>query len=213
VTTTKPVELRVSTRDGATHYQMRLLPYRAENGEVSGVLATFFDISQPVRREQQLQTVVQELNHRVRNLLAVVSVIARQTVHRGQSPEDFGASFLGRINALSRAHSLLARQRWGNVALAELLRIELDPHIDGTATRLQLTGPEIRLRPKAALVVGIMIRELGTNAVRHGALSVPDGRIAVAWDVKTVEGAPALVPLGQIRRSSRGGAWPRRVWH
>jgi two-component system CheB/CheR fusion protein len=193
LTATGPVERRVSTRDGTVHYQMRLLPYRTENGEVSGVLATFVDISEPVRREQQLQTVVQELNHRVRNLLAVVSVIARQTVHRAKSPEEFTASFLGRINALSRAHSLLARQRWGDIGLAELLRIELEPHLDGTATRLQLAGPAIQLRPKAALSVGMMIHELGTNAAKHGALSVPEGKVAVTWDVQPVDGAPALV--------------------
>jgi two-component system CheB/CheR fusion protein len=122
-------------------------------------------------------------------------------VHRAQSPEEFTASFLGRINALSRAHSLLARQRWGDIGLAELLRIELEPHTDGTATRLQLTGPEIQLRPKAALSLGMVIHELGTNAVKHGALSAPEGKVVVAWDVKPVDGGPALV----LRWDESGG--------
>ncbi len=187
------VERRVSTRDGVTHFQMRLLPYLTAQKSVSGLLAIFIDISGPVRGEQQLQTVVQELNHRVRNLLAVVGVIARQTLARTPSPAEFARSFLGRINALSRAHSLLARQRWGDIGLAELLRIELDPHALGTPGRVDVAGPDVQLRPKAALTLGMMIHELATNAVKHGALSAPQGKVSVAWEMEQGDGGAALV--------------------
>jgi two-component system CheB/CheR fusion protein len=188
----EPVERRVTTRDGATHYLMRLLPYWTEHGNVSGILVTFVDISAPVHSEQQLQTVVQELNHRVRNLLAVVSVIARQTLARARSPAEFATSFLGRINALSRAHGLLAQQRWGDIGLAELVRIELEPHTRESPGRAKLSGPDIRLRPKVALTLGMMIHELATNAVKHGALSAPEGKVSVEWAMEGADGSAAL---------------------
>jgi two-component system, chemotaxis family, CheB/CheR fusion protein len=150
-----PIERRIGTRDGVVHYLMRVMPYRTEAGLISGVLITFVDVSELVRNESHLRTLVQELNHRVRNLLAVVSAIAAQTAARTNSPAEFTDSFLGRINALGRSHNLLARERWGDIALAELIRVELEPHIQGQPERLQQGGPQIMLKPKAALTMGL----------------------------------------------------------
>ena len=109
---------------------------------------------------------------------------------------SFAASFLGRINALGRSHSLLARELWGDVALGELIHAELEPHTQGQPARLRENGPHVQLKPKAALTMGMMIHELATNAVKYGSLSVPDGRIAVTWCMEDRDGqARARSPL------------------
>jgi two-component system, chemotaxis family, CheB/CheR fusion protein len=196
-----PIESRVAKRDGSTSYLMRILPYQAGGGETDGALLVFVDITEAVRNERQLRTLVQELNHRVRNILAVVSAIANQTVARHPSPADATASFLGRVQALGRSHSLLARERWGDVALADLIRAELEPHMDGDPGRLRQDGPDVQLKPKAALTMGMMIHELATNAVKHGALSVPEGKVAVTWAREGLDGTAALV----LRWAESGG--------
>ena len=86
--TEEPLERRVSMRDGRIHYLMRILPYHRSDDTVAGALVTFVDITVLVQNEQQLRTLVQELNHRSRNLLAVVSAIASQTLARNSSPAE-----------------------------------------------------------------------------------------------------------------------------
>jgi two-component system, chemotaxis family, CheB/CheR fusion protein len=179
-----PVERRVAKRDGSVHYLMRILPYHGHDDSVTGALVTFVDITQPVQTEQQLRLLVQELNHRARNLMAVVNAMVRQTLARTVSPEEFAESFAGRIEALARAHGLVARQLWGDVGLAEIVKEELEPHAGEAAGRVEQGGPPVSLTAQAALTLGMVLHELGTNAVKHGALSEPDGRVSVTWSLE-----------------------------
>ena len=198
------VEQRVSRDDGKAHYLARLLPYRDGRGGVDGVTATFLDITSLVEGERQQRTLVDELNHRVRNMLTVVGAIASQTLEHTPSPEAFGPAFLGRVEALARAYGLVARERWGDVALEEAVREELEPVLDDDGARITLAGPEVMLRPKAAVPVGMVLHELVTNAVKYGSLSSPQGRLAVEW---TIEDGPAGKRL-VLRWTESGGPVP-----
>ncbi|WP_149539327.1 chemotaxis protein CheB [Siccirubricoccus phaeus] len=188
----EPVERRVTARDGAAHYLMRMLPYRTAKGAVDGVVVTFFDVTQVVEGEV-LGTLVDELNHRVRNMLQVVQAVATSTLRRASSLEEFGRTFGGRIRALGRAHELVSQGGWSDVPLRDLVLKELRPYAEGL-DRVAAQGPPVRLKPKAALALGMVLHELATNATKHGALSAEHGRVRVAWSVAG-EGAAARLVL------------------
>ena len=178
----QPREVRVSARQGSTHYMMRLLPYREADGNVDGVLMTFIDVSKAVESEARLQVMVDELNHRVRNTLQLVMAIAGHTLRQAISPPHFVDSFGGRLRALGRAHELVSRGGWGDVPLLALLTKELEPF--GTAGgRVALIGPLVLLTPKEALALGMVVHEMATNAAKHGALASAQGRVTVEWSI------------------------------
>jgi two-component sensor histidine kinase len=118
--------------------------------------------------------------------------MVRQTLARTASPEQFASSLLGRIDALARAHGLVARQSWGDVALADVIDQELEPHAEDLPGRIEQGGPPVQLNPKAALALGMVLHELGTNALKHGALSDPNGRVSVRWSLEDGSGGRRL---------------------
>lgn len=194
------VERRVSATGGDVHYMMRLLPYMTTEGTVDGVVLTFVDITSVVEREE-LRTLVGELNHRVRNMLQVVMAVSRHTLRQSPTLEAFGKSFLGRLQALGRAHELVSRNGWSQVSLIDLLRKETEPYSD-IENRLSTTGPVVLLNPKAAVALGLTLHEIATNSVKYGSLSVGSGRVAVTWSVDDAghggEGRGAMLTLEWI---------------
>lgn len=197
-----PTERRVTTWNGLAHYLMRLLPYTTASGAVDGVVVTFFDITKVVEGEI-LGSLVDELNHRVRNMLQVVSAVATHTLRRAASLEEFGTVFSGRIRALARAHELVSVGGWAEVPLLDLIEKELEPYAS-SPERLVLTGSSVLLKPKAALALGMVLHELATNAAKYGALSVSGGRVTIAWSEEDRAGEPRFV----LRWSESGGPKP-----
>ncbi|MGE3476275.1 MAG: sensor histidine kinase [Rhodospirillaceae bacterium] len=143
--------------------------------------------------EAQQRILIEELSHRVKNMLAVVNAMARQTLASTPEPEAFVEKFLKRIEALGRTHGLLSREHWGNVQLRDVASEALEPYIVDDKTRVVLDGPPVAIQPKAAVALGIVFHELATNAVKHGSLSNNDGIVTVQWDWSREEtGAVAL---------------------
>ena len=116
--TLEPLERRVSRRDGTAHYLLRILPYRTPDSTVDGSLVTFVDVTRIVQAEQHQRLLVDELNHRVKNMLAVVISLATQTLRRSGTLEEFSGVFLGRVHALTAAYALLSRENWSQRAAA-----------------------------------------------------------------------------------------------
>ena len=187
-----PLERRVTAHGGVAHYLMRILPYTMQDGTVDGVVVTFFDITKVVEGEI-MGTLVDELNHRVRNMLQVVSAVAAHTLRRSTSLQDFGATFTGRISALARAHELVSIGKWQDVRLLDLVEKELQPYAAGP-DRLATRGAPLRLKPRAALSLGMILHEMATNAAKHGALSADGGRVTIEWSIEG-EGAAAQLVL------------------
>ena len=180
----EPVERRVRRRGTDTSYLMRALPYRAADGEIDGALLTFVDVSGLVRAEERQRVMVAELNHRVRNMLAVVMGVAMQTMQGDRSAAEAGEVFLGRLSALAQAHTLVSRQQWAAAPLRELLDLELAPFQLEGKERIRLDGPEVPLGPKAAMALGMTTHELATNAAKYGALAKPAGYVELDWRIE-----------------------------
>jgi two-component sensor histidine kinase len=123
-----------------------------------------------------------ELNHRVKNTLANVLSIVALTRKRYTEVGVFAEMLTGRIRALSATHDLLSQGEWSNASLKAVIESELAPYRGRDGEHIQLAGPDIELRPNDALSLGLAIHELATNAAKYGALSVPEGRIAIEWE-------------------------------
>ncbi|UAL09768.1 sensor histidine kinase [Caulobacter segnis] len=173
----------------------------ADDGGVRRLAGVSLDITERKRAEERQKLLVNELNHRVKNSLATVQSIAAQTLRSNASPEFFREAFETRLIALSQTHDLLTRESWAGASLREVFDVELNAMAG--EDRVGFTyQTDVRLNPKAAVALGMGIHELATNAVKYGALSGPDGRVAVDWSVEdgvlrltwTESGGPPVTP-------------------
>lgn len=194
--------LSLLARAGARAVQAT--PLVSRSGETLGVFSTYYktcrrptddelrlldtlarqaaDLMERKRAEQIQQLLVNELNHRVKNTLANVQAIAQQTLRRTKNPAEFASSFFGRVQSLSRAHSLLSATAWQGADLRDLIRDQI-LHWAVDASRLATSGPPVVLDAQMTLHVALMLHEMGTNAGKYGALSVPAGRVLIRWTV------------------------------
>lgn len=138
------------------------------------------DITERKRSEEVRSLLIGELNHRIKNTLANVQAIARQGLRRSSSLDDFEQSFGGRLQALSRAHSILSDSTWSSAPLDQVIDDQIRVGtLDGD--RLRRQGPAVELAPDTMLRMALALHELATNAVKYGALSVPQGQVHLEW--------------------------------
>lgn len=150
------------------------------------------DITERQRAEDMQRLLLAELDHRVKNALATVQAIAMQTLNAKMEPAAFVEAFSGRIQALGRAHGLLSRSGWRGADLAMLVNEQLMLGLSGADSRISARGPHIMIEPQAALHLGLVLHELGSNARKYGCLSNPEGRLATEWWMNGDSGAPTL---------------------
>jgi two-component system CheB/CheR fusion protein len=185
LSTLQPLERRVMKDDDKTWYLMRILPYRTPDSTVDGAIITFIEVTSIVQAEQHQRLLVDELNHRVKNMLTVVISLATQTLRRSSSLEAFSENFMGRIHALTAAYALLSNEGWQTVSLRDLLMEEFKPFMASDRPNITLEGPKVMIGPRSALALGMAIHELITNAVKYGALSVVQGNVRLTWVVQS----------------------------
>jgi two-component sensor histidine kinase len=141
------------------------------------------DRTQELRtREEHIRLLLNEVNHRSRNLLSVVLAIARQTT--APSQDEFVQRLSERLQALAANHDLLARNEWRKIAIVELVRAQLAHFEHLIGQRISIEGPSLHLSAAGAQCVGMIVHELATNAIKHGALSDDVGRVAIAWQIE-----------------------------
>jgi two-component sensor histidine kinase len=148
-----------------------------------GIVVTVQDITERRRGEETQKLLLQELNHRVKNLLASVMAMATVTGRGAGTVAEFRDNLLGRLRALSRAHGLLTARAWTDAAVEDVVRSTLEPHLQADPGRISIEGPAIAISADAALALNMALYELATNAVKYGALSQPPAKISVAWAV------------------------------
>jgi two-component sensor histidine kinase len=133
--------------------------------------------------EEHLRLLLREVDHRANNLLAVVQSIVTLTKVSSLEALNLKRDLLGRIQALARAHQLLAGSRWRGAQMGELIEEELRPYTLGDGERAHAEGPSMALSPAEAEAVAMAIHELATNAAKYGALSTEGGHVEVTWEL------------------------------
>ncbi len=154
-------------------------PYSSATGEFLGMIGVNVDITEQEEAAAQREMIFNELNHRVKNTLALVQAIAHQTL-KGAEGNRLAGDFHKRLASLAAAHSLLTKANWESAPLKELLTDALAVS-DAAGARIELNGPHVRLSPKQSLAVAMAIHELNTNAMKYGALSCDSGTVLVEW--------------------------------
>jgi PAS domain S-box-containing protein len=148
------------------------------------------DITRRKQAEERQDLLIAELDHRVKNVLARVTVVAMHTRQGSGTMDEFVRALGGRIQSMATAHSLLSQSRWYGVGLTDLIRHQLAPYT--TDANTTICGPEVMLTSAETQAVAMVIHELVTNAAKHGALSSPNGRVSVSWDRTGTDAAAIL---------------------
>ena len=164
---------RVYQRDGA--------------GKPLIMMGVIIDVTEARESAEQTRLLLRELNHRVKNTLAMIQSLARQTLRDKPDPQQFIDTFSGRLRTLSEAHTLLADRDWSGIGLLELLHSQIDPYLTDPSAQLVLTGEDVKLPPDQALGLGLIVHELTSNAGKFGALSRVGGRVNISWTISRGE--------------------------
>lgn len=176
-------ERELTAPDSGKRYIVRMLPYRSIDNFIAGVVITFIDVTAITRAEERQRLLLAELQHRVRNTLGVVRSIARRSAQTSSTVEEYSAHLDGRLGALARTQAAVTRDPEVGVDLEYLLADELMAYNAREGEQVRISGPTIRLQPKAAETLSLAIHELATNAVKYGALSQPAGRVEISWRI------------------------------
>jgi len=160
------------------------------------------DITDRKEAEERQKLLIDELNHRVKNTLATVQSLATQTARGTDSPESFCKAFEGRLIALSQAHDQLTRRHWKSADLRDIVVGATAPYLMRSQDQIAIEGDGITVAPRVALTLALAMHELTTNAAKHGALSLPSGRIGVRWRILR---RPSRSPLLWIEWREHGG--------
>jgi PAS domain S-box-containing protein len=168
--------------------------FKDDTGRTTHHFLSFLDVTRQVaaekkvqvqsrlrKSEERLRLLLGELQHRVRNTLAVVRSIARRTAERADTVDEFMSHFDGRLNAFARVQAAVARTAEGSVNLKGIIEDELLALATREGEHLRIDGPEVELKPRAAETISLAIHELATNAVKYGALAAEHGRVAISW--------------------------------
>lgn len=210
---TRDLEMRYDRDGEVRRWLLNSRPLKGEDGAVVAAVTAFVDIEEQRRAEEHRALLMDELNHRVKNTLAIVQALANQTFGGGATDPAALDAFAGRLSALAQTHNLLTRRSWSSASLGELVRTALGAC--GAAGRARVEGPEAPLGPKTAVSIAMALHELCTNAAKYGALSRPEGLIEVSWRLDGGEaerrlnlewrerGGPAVAPPGRRGFGSR----------
>jgi PAS domain S-box-containing protein len=199
-----PFETVRLTRDGQRIVvQLTMSPIVDQRGAVVGASGIGRDVTERRRADERQRRLIEELNHRVRNMLAIAQSLATQTLQQSATPEQFAGAFQGRLQALARTHALLADAHWESVRLQALIDAQLEAYRPPEPGRVTISGADPALEPDAALALGQALHELSSNAARHGALSSPKGSLAIGAEIISGGSRPRLALSWRERAGPR----------
>jgi two-component sensor histidine kinase len=180
-----PVYLQRSPTGSAATLFLNFIfqPVLGMDEQITGIIIQGYDVTEEVEYEERQALLIAELNHRVKNTLAVVQGLAGQSFRTVAGAQQANATFSARLKALGAAHSLLTDAQWGGTQLAETIRRSAEATAGEAIDRFTLAGPDIALQPQTAVSLAMIVHEMCTNAVKYGALATDEGQIAIDWSI------------------------------
>jgi len=203
-------EVALVDGSGLRWNDLHIEPLRNEAGDIVGLTCAAVDVTERKEGEAHLRLLMRELTHRSKNLLAVIQAMARQTARHAGSTGGFLDQFSARLQALAASHDLLVRESWHGASLRELVQSQLAAFSGSGEAQIAIDGVAVALKPEAAQTLGLALHELAVNAAKFGALSVPQGRVSIAWamrgDAIALEWREQNGPPVKIRRKKGFGS-------
>jgi PAS domain S-box-containing protein len=213
-------EYRIVRPDGSICWALAFgeAVFKGEPGRKKAVryVGTLQDITARKNAERQQAVLVAELNHRVKNMLAIVQSLAFQTLRGSDVPDEITQAFSGRLKALAAAHHLLSEDGWDGASIREITEAALKPLACDLDRRFRVTGEDLRLTPQAAVSLGMALYELATNALKYGALSTDEGLVELSWQLSASPGPRLSIRWRErygprVERPSRQGFGTRMI--
>jgi two-component sensor histidine kinase len=167
----------------AENVSLRLLLAQAEIDAQDLLAQAGIDAREREAAEKLQKLILEELHHRIKNTLATVSAIASQSLRNVPGAEHAQQAIEGRLLALGRAHDLLLQARWTSADLGKIVRGATEAFDNPDAPKFTIAGPDVRMMSGAVIAIAMTLNELCTNTTKFGALSVPAGRVEIAWTV------------------------------
>lgn len=195
ISTGRPLdqEVRIRRADGSWCWRrVRAAPVRDEDGRVTRWVGMTSDVSRRKEAEEERELLLGELNHRVKNIFAVIRSLASQGDSHPEV-ERHKAALLARLDALVAAHTLALESSWSSIELAELVGRTLKAYMAERSDAVEIGGEPVRLEARRALSVALALHELATNAAKYGALSVHEGQVRVVWRIVHADGEQHIV--------------------
>ncbi len=174
-----------------------------DDGTPCGVIGTSFDITDQKRREETLKTLLRELSHRSKNLLAIIQSLASQTARHSLTVPEFLVRFRGRIQSLSYSQDIVTDADWRGADLDSLVTTQVERYAPDGMDQIEFRPLGVYLSPTASLHVGLALHELAVNAASYGSLSVPGGKVFIGATVEDVGDETVLVIVWQERGGPR----------
>jgi len=189
-------------RRAARWYDVLISPVTGSDGSLIRYVVLARDTTEAKAQQEHIALIMRELCHRAKNLLAVISAMARNTAAQSASVADFERAFSARIRSLSFSHDLLVQRDWTGAGIHQLVKVQLAPFASAAGGRLEFAGPCVILKPEAGQMLGLALHELATNASKYGAFSTTAGCICVTWTIAAdADGRQAL----HLHWQERGG--------
>lgn len=178
---TRDAEVLIERPDGSeVSVVVNIRPLKNKHGEITGAINCFYDITERKAAEQRQHFLMNELAHRSKNLLAVIASIASRSLSGTRSLTEAREVLTHRIQALARSQSALLTGGFEGAPIAEIIRLEFE----GFSDQVKSVGPDFLLNPRVAQTFALVVHELATNATKHGALSLPNGQVAIHWSIE-----------------------------
>ena len=189
------LEFHEGVEHGGRWYDMWIDADTGDDDEIAGLVTTMVEVTDRKRREQTLRTLLREVSHRSKNLLAIIQSIATQTGRTASGIDSFLDRFRGRLHSLASSQDLVTSSNWRGAMLSELVEGQVGRFREDDDGSVRFEGVDVHLNPNAALHIGLALHELVVNSMSHGALSRPSGRVDLTsgLEERDEDGSPFLI--------------------